>query len=201
LESQSGSSEKFTEQNKDISQMGVDLFRPGCSPGSFHPHFSIFGVIMNEGKKFEEDFRKSIPDNVWFYRFRDGTSNWNNQDQTLTRFQAMNICDCMIFSYPFLYLIELKSHNSASLPFSAIRNNQISDLSTAGQYKGIIPLVIINMRKYGKTYAVHIDKIKYYINHSNRKSIPISWMKDNGVEVIGEQKRVRWKYDIEKLIS
>lgn len=156
---------------------------------------------MNEGKKFEEDFKKSMPDNIWFYRFRDGTSNWGGQDQSATRFQATNICDCMVFAYPLLYLIELKSHNSTSFPFSAIRNNQISDMYDAGKFQGILPLFVINMRKYNRTFAIHVNKIRNYIKKAERQSFPLSWLIDNGIEVIGEQKRIRWRYDIEKLIS
>ena len=32
---------------------------------------------MNEGKKFEQDFRNSMPEDVFYYRLRDGTAAWS----------------------------------------------------------------------------------------------------------------------------
>ena len=46
--------------------------------------------MKNEGKKFEEDFKKSVPKNLFYYRFIDGTSAWDGGN---ARFQAKNICD------------------------------------------------------------------------------------------------------------
>ena len=43
---------------------------------------------MNSGKRFENNFKNSVPENVFYYRFRDGTSSWSKEENSLTRFQA-----------------------------------------------------------------------------------------------------------------
>ena len=47
---------------------------------------------MNEGKKFEEDFKKSMDKyNIWNYRLRDSSGSWSNNKGS--RFTPKNICD------------------------------------------------------------------------------------------------------------
>ena len=64
---------------------------------------------MSSGKKFETNFKNSVPDNIFYYRFRDGTSSWGNKacegcpkNKQLTRFQSKNICDCEMFDGDYL---------------------------------------------------------------------------------------------------
>lgn len=154
---------------------------------------------MNEGKRFEEDFKKSVPDGVWYYRFKDGTASWGGGENV--RFQSRNICDCMLFNGFNLYLIELKSHNATSFPLSAIREKQIEDMMEASRYFSVVPVVIINMRKYERTFMIHIFDICKFIENSERKSMPIDWMELHGEEIIGEKKRTRWKYDLSEYFS
>ena len=97
---------------------------------------------MNSGKKFEENFKKSVPENVFYYRFRDGTSSWDKSSKM--RFQAKNICDCMLHDGEYLYLLELKNHKGKSLPLSAIRQNQVDDLLLAAKHRNIIAGLVVS---------------------------------------------------------
>ena len=64
---------------------------------------------MNEGKKFEEDFKKSMDKyNIWNYRLRDSSGSWSNNKGS--RFTPKNICDYIAYNNGKLYLLELKSH-------------------------------------------------------------------------------------------
>ena len=47
--------------------------------------------MKNIGKKFEEDFRKSIPDNMFYYRFRDSGGTWGGNEKM--RFTPSNIAE------------------------------------------------------------------------------------------------------------
>ena len=153
---------------------------------------------MNEGKKFEEDFKKSMDKyNIWNYRLRDSSGSWSNSNGS--RFTPKNICDYIAYNNGGLYLLELKSHKGSSLPYTAISDYQLKGLSNI-DYPGIKAYFIINMRDKEKTYAIEAQKIKKYIETSERKSIPISFMDDEGVEIKGIKKRSRYEYDVGKLL-
>ena len=77
--------------------------------------------MKNQGKVFEENFRKSLdlnnPD-LFFYRFKDGTASWGGgQQNDFIRFQAKNISDCMIFYKGNLSILELKNHKRKIITF------------------------------------------------------------------------------------
>ena len=96
-------------------------------------------VKKNPGKLFEEDFKKSVPKWCWLYRFKDGTANFKGEKNENVRFQAHNICDFEIMAQNSLFLLELKSHQGASIPFSCIRKNQIEEMVKAAEFKYIKP--------------------------------------------------------------
>ena len=87
--------------------------------------------MKNLGKKFEEDWRKSVPENVFFYRFRDSSGAWSGNNQL--RFTPSNIADNLLFYNNCLFLNELKEHKGKSIPLDKIIGNktkekQINDL-------------------------------------------------------------------------
>ena len=166
---------------------------------------------MNAGKKFENDWKNSIPTSVFYYRFRDGTANFNDGEiecpvckkkfkNEATRFQQKNMCDCEMFQQPTLYLLELKSTKGKSLPFKNFKENQLKELLKASRFPGIISGSIINFRDVNETYFVDIKKIDDYMAWSDRKSLPIDWCRENGVFIRQERKKVNFRYDIEGFI-
>lgn len=163
---------------------------------------------MNEGKKFEEDFKKSAMklNGVWYYRFRDGTSSWG--DRNTTRFQQSNICDCQLYCYPFLYLFELKSCLGKSIPIAniikpnkPIQKQHVFEMINANEIGGINALYVINFREVEETYCIDSSKIYTYIEQNTAKSIPLTWCKDNGIMVEQKKLKTRYRYDIQKLIK
>ena len=153
--------------------------------------------MKNEGKKFEEDFKKSVPETVYFYRLRDGTASWDGGENT--RFQASNICDCLLYDGNF-YMFELKSHKGKSIPFSAFRDVQVTELATACEY-GVKAGFVINMRDAEQTYYLTAMAVKEYTLTADRASIPLDYMKENGILLKAEKKRVRWRYDVSELLK
>ena len=161
--------------------------------------------MISEGKKFEMDFKKSIPEDVWFYRFKDGTANFAGKQNDNVRFQASNICDCELY-LDGLFLFELKSHLGKSLPHSQFMtgdNTKIKHMNemTAAMAFGICAGVLINMRDVGETFFMYADHIIEHINSSGRKSISLDYMRDHGYRLKAEQKRVRWRYDVHDLLK
>lgn len=155
--------------------------------------------MKNEGKKFEEDFKKSIPEGCWCYRLRDSSGAWTNLGNgENTRFTPSNICDFMVMKSDILFLLELKSIKGASISFSCIRDNQVKELSSI-DHPNIKAMFVINFREREKSYAIQAKKVKEFIDNSDRKSIPISWCQQNGIEIEGVKKKVRFRYKIESL--
>lgn len=157
-------------------------------------------VKKNPGKAFEEDLKKSVPEDCFVYRFKDGTANFNGAKNENVRFQAKNICDFMIMTIENLILMELKSHAGVSIPFDCIRNNQIEEMTKIDHPK-IKTYFILNFRDLEKTFAIGAKELKEYMEKSPRKSIPYIWCKENGIEIIGTKKKVRYRYDLKKFFD
>lgn len=157
--------------------------------------------MKNEGKKFEEDFKKSIPEKYFVYRFKDGTANFNGTKNENVRFQSHNICDFEVFAENKLFLFEVKSYKGASIPLSGIRKTQLEEMLKASNYKNIEPYFILNYRALESVYAIKIQTLQEFIEKAKRKSIPIKWCIENGIEIIVVKKKVRFRYELEKFFK
>jgi len=159
----------------------------------------------NEGKQFEDDFKKSVPMYAFIYRFKDGTASWSDnvcpkcktQLVSNTRFQAQNICDFMVFNNPHLYFLELKSTKSKSLPFSAVRENQKKELTEAGRRKNISAGLVVNFRELDETYYMSIELFNECMEKLTSKSIPVKTFREYAILIDQEQKQVHWRYNID----
>lgn len=166
--------------------------------GSVYKNYKGCEKRLNSGKKFETNFKNSVPSNIFFYRFRDGTSSWDKGE--MTRFQQRNICDCMMYDGQYLYLLELKSHKGASLPLSAIRENQIKDLMAASEHANVIAGLIVNFADKEETFFMPIEMASKWFNNGVRKSIPIIEFRDNCIAIKCCKKKVNYSYDINNFI-
>ena len=155
---------------------------------------------MNSGKRFEENFKNSVPDNVFYYRFRDGTSSWDKGSQT--RFQQRNICDCQLFDGDYLYLLELKNTKGKSLSLNNIRKNQIDDLTDADKYANIVAGLIVNFEDVEETYLMPIGvAYHWFYEQTDRKSIPIKAFRDGCIKIQSKKLKTNYRYDIEGFIK
>jgi recombination protein U len=161
-------------------------------------------LAKNAGKKFEEDFKNSIPSNIYYLRIKDQASGFGEQSNL--RFSAKNPFDALMYCYPNLFLLELKSTKGTSFSFDGtnpmIKQHQIDELTAANKHKGIIPGFIFNMRKYKKTYFLHINDFNKLVQDLDKKSINQKDIVSAGaIEVFGEIKRVRYRYYIGEFIT
>lgn len=75
--------------------------------------------------------------------------------------------------------------SKSSFPFSSIHSHQIKHLDNVLKH-GAISFIIIRMKAYEKDYLIKTeDFIKYY-KTSKRKSLPITWIQNNGYEIKGK---------------
>lgn len=153
---------------------------------------------MNNGKRFEDNFKKSVPKDVFYYRFKDGTASWDGAN---TRFQSFNICDCMIFSNKRLYLLELKSTMGKSLPLSRIRQSQLRELTETLVFEDVVAGLVINFSDTEDTFFLHIDKLVGFINRDERKSIPLTYLEEHGVRIENKKLKVNYKYKVGKFLG
>lgn len=157
--------------------------------------------MKNQGKRFEENFKKSlvIDDDILYYRFRDNTSSW--EKGSMTRFQQTNISDCMIFNGEKLFFIELKSHKGKSIPTSCIRDNQLKDMLAFSLKKNVKCLLIINFSDVGRCFALDIEDYEAFLEVEERKSIPISYLESHGIEIEVKKLNVNYRYGINDLLN
>ncbi|NLE06919.1 MAG: hypothetical protein GX638_19235 [Crenarchaeota archaeon] len=153
---------------------------------------------MKKGGHFEKDFKDSIEDYMFYYRFRDGTANFGGASENV-RFQQTNICDCMVY-HKKLYLFELKSHKGKSIPLTCIRDNQVDGLLNASRFDGIEAGLLLNFSDLDETYYMDILKIRSYINTAERKSFPVAWCREEGIKVKQQKKIKHFRYDIATLL-
>ena len=148
---------------------------------------------MTPGKQFEKDFEKSCKS--YFYRLKDGTSSWGNQENT--RFQAKNDFDCFIFKSPHLYGIELKSVKGKSFPFSNLKDSQIKGLLKIDEHYNGHGYLIINFREVEMTYAIKIKDLVKHIESTTKKSINVKDVE--GILIPQRKLKVNYRYDLEVL--
>lgn len=154
---------------------------------------------MNNGKKFEMNFKNSVPKDIFFYRFKDGTANWGTSDKSDTKFQASNMCDCMLINGGKVCFIELKNTKGKSLSLTRIRPNQLKELTRASLFPDLFPAIVVNFEEVGECYWLSIQNVNMFITQGERKSIPISFFQKHGFLIPSEKKKVNTAYDISVL--
>lgn len=157
---------------------------------------------MKKGQKFEDNFRKSIDKEdkeLFLYRFKDGTANWDSSSNT--RFQCHNISDTMIFYKKTLFIIELKSHKGKSLPLSCIRDNQYKEMYAASLKNDVFSLLFVFFSDIGECYAIHIRDILAFKANSDRKSIPLLYLKEKGFKIDSRLLKTNYRFGIKEFLD
>ena len=141
---------------------------------------------------FEEWFKKSVPTEILYERFKDGTSNWSRSD-TNVRFQAQNVCDCFLFDGYILLYLELKSHKGKSIPLNCIRENQEKELPKRQKYPNVISGLLVEFSDLERVFFLNIDEFISFKETSDRKSIPLEYFIDYGIEISVNKIRTSYK--------
>lgn len=151
----------------------------------------------NVGKIFEEDFIKSVPNNIFYFRFKDLPYFLTKN----SKYEVSNNPADFIIFYNNLFILELKSTDNTSYPFSNTRENQVKGLKKYSEKDKVICGFIINMRRYNETYFLRINDYLYLEKESGRKSISIKDLRFYGVRIYQELKRTRYRYDIKTFLE
>lgn len=152
----------------------------------------------NLGKKFEDVIKESflkIP-NVSIDRLRDAPKKLKNVD---------NPSDFIVYKYPHQIYVECKSHKGNTLPFSCIREEQITGMLEKSKINGVLAGVIVWFIDHDLTVWIPINELVFWRDIGN-KSINIKNIQDKHTERIrhiviqGKKKRIYFEYDMENFL-
>ena len=162
---------------------------------------------MNEGKIFENDFKASVPKDVYYLILHDSAIGFDvsgSKKRNKQRFSLKSPYDCILCSKGQMYCIELKTTKGSSFSFSGkspyIKIRQVKELCKASK-AGAISFLVLNFRRYGKTYAVKPDVFLNYISTLNKKSVNKSDMESIGILIDERKLKTHTRYNIALLIE
>ena len=162
--------------------------------------------MKNLGKKFEQNFRLSIPqtDKIFYYRLKDSASSYYGGNEFL-RFSQNNIADAFLFHCDNgsnnLLILEYKSHKGKSLPLSCIRENQLNEMLEAKNKTGVIPMLVVFFSDIERCFSLDIKYVEQFMINNDRKSIPLEYFEENGVEIEVFKLRTNYKYNVEEWLK
>lgn len=162
--------------------------------------------MKNQGKIFEQNFRKSIPinDKIYYYRLKDSASSYYGGNDNL-RFSQNNIADAFMFFVgnfvTHLLILEYKSHKGKSLPLTCIRDNQLKEMLEARNKIGVLPMLVVFFSDIERCFSLDIRYVEKFINEIDRKSIPVDFFEKYGTEIEVTKLRTNYRYNIEKWLN
>jgi recombination protein U len=163
---------------------------------------------MNPGKSFEQDFFARLPEQVYKLRLPDPAASFSSP--TTLRFSNKNPFDFLLYRYPNLYALELKSRIGAisfyveSDPDRSvdIKKWQIEGLQKSSQTLGIISGFVLNFRDKAHTYFLPISSFLDFAAKTNKKSINENDVISLGAYLIPQTlKRTKYSFCIDQFLT
>ena len=166
-------------------------------------------MSKNIGKIFEDNWKLSCPDWLMVYRPPDASQSFNMTNKL--RFSLHSPCDYFIFNgrNGTFYTLELKTFER-SCSFERIKSDkgiihyhQIESLKKFNTYPSVISGFILDFRKSGLTYFLHINNFCKIIDNIDKKSFNekdmVTW--GNPIIINKRKLKVNFRYDIEKFLE
>lgn len=158
---------------------------------------------MNIGKVFEENFKKSVPEDTYYLRLHDSSIGFDIENST-QRFALKSPYDCILFRNGRMYCLELKSVKKGSISYVGsgpmIKDNQIKELIRASQY-GCNAGFILNFRDTENTYYLPIAHFEFIRQQSSKKSMNENDVKQVSVLLPSRKLKVNYRYDLIPLLG
>lgn len=165
-------------------------------------------IAKNIGKVFEENWKESIPENVWYYRPPDSAQSFGSNSNL--RFSAKSPCDCFMYNGEVFYTLELKSVGTTSISFErtkedkgVIHKHQIDKLLEFSTYKNIVSGLLLDFRLSNKTYFCMIEEFVNMTNNLDKKSFNEKDLNEwcNPIVIEKKKLKVNYRYDVEGFIQ
>ena len=147
-----------------------------------------------KGKYFENDFKESFKGTKYekgLMRLYDSTSGFAG---------ISTPCDFLVYSFPNLFMFELKAVQDKRLDFAKIRPNQLEGLSKWSENKGVVAGVLVNFYTFGEIYFVPVEVINLFKSHG-KKSINMEMCEKYCYKVDGSKKRTRFRINVLKTVE
>lgn len=158
---------------------------------------------MNPGKQFEDDFKKSVPKEVYYLRLHDSAIGFDIENST-QRFALQSPYDVVLCNKGRMYALELKSTKDKSFSFSGktpkIKPRQVDELIKAENSNAIAGLVL-NFREQVETYFIKASEFKNFMEMSSKKSINIAEVRKIGTLLPCRKLQVHYRYDLDVLLQ
>jgi len=150
---------------------------------------------VNRGKEFEAQIKKAFLqiEGVSIDRLYDPTAGYSG---------IKNICDFIVYKFPYEYYIECKTHYGNTLPFSCITDNQWYGMLAKTSIYGVVAGVMVWFIDHDKTFFVPIETL-HMLKSNGKKSLHIKDMSDIvGVkEIPSIRKRILFDYNLENFLQ
>lgn len=170
----------------------------------------------NAGKKFERQFKLSVPDYCLLQRLNDPPQSFTKSDST--RFSIKNPCDFIMFDScsSILYYFELKTTKYKSMTFEdvndpepkkkMIHKHQILSLTDVSKFNNVVAGFILNFRDeenhIERTYFLNIVSFNKMCQKINKLSFnEIDIIMNGAIKIDGTKKRVNYIWDIDKFLK
>ena len=108
---------------------------------------------------------------------------------------SKNPCDYIVYKYPYMFLMEMKTTAGSSLPLRNISEFQMKSLNDCFLTKGVIGLYLVWFYDKNVTVAILGD----YIAKLEKKSI--RYDDENCIRIEGTKKKKYFEYNFTKLFS
>jgi len=158
---------------------------------------------MNTGKVFEDNFKKSMPDDVYYLRLHDSSIGFDIENST-QRFALKSPYDCILYHKGKMYCLELKSTKSKAISYEGsspmIKDNQIKELIKASSY-GCKSGFVLNFRDTNNTYFLPIAQFIFLKHMSSKKSMNENDIKGISLLIPGRKLKVNYRYDLSVLMG
>jgi recombination protein U len=151
--------------------------------------------VVNVGKAFEKAFANSVPESAFILRLRDMGGKYKKL------VNVKNICDYILYRYPTLFLLELKTTKGKSMPFDNLKVHQVAGLYVANKKRGIKGGFVFNFRDLNETYYLSAGDVAAFVQEGSRKSFPIEWCRKMGYRIEQTKVRTTWKYNIDLFLD
>jgi Recombination protein U. len=147
---------------------------------------------MQDGKKWEDDFRKSFQGKSEnrILRLYDTTNGFAG---------VANPCDFIVQGDYCTMYVELKSVDKTSLPFSNITSNQWTQLTNKSHIRNVLAGICVQYRQSQRAYFVTMQTLNR-LRKSGKKSLSISDAQAYGIDLEIEYKRTRCTFDVYNLL-
>lgn len=153
---------------------------------------------MNPGKRFENDFKASVPEGVYYLRLHDSAIGFDIEHST-QRFAIKSPYDVVLCRDGQMYALELKSNQETSMSFVGssprIQMRQVDELIKA-ERSGVVAGLVLNFRTFEETYFVPASVFKVFADMSGKKSVNIHDARGLGRLIPARKLKVNYRYDL-----